>query len=515
MKAIISDRPKTLDFEACTEVLSAHRQQGHKIVLCNGVFDLLHPGHIAHLQAAKAMGDILIVSLTASVCVNRGPGRPIFSDELRQNSLAALGCVDYVVITPKVTALEMIETVRPHIYCKGDEYANPNNDVTGNIEKEANLVKKYGGEIRYTSEITFSSTRLINNYLNVLPEELKQYVKSFGKRYSLEEVIAAVDRMQTLKILVLGEIIVDEFVHCTVQGLTSKGRAPSTRFLKQEQHLGGIFAVARHLSSFANSVTVASTIGCEESINKLIQMYGDSLQLNLQNVEGYSTVTKRRYIESKVNGSQSQLFAINAIDEEGISSLARQNLVVSLSETLGSYDLVLLIDYGHGLIDSELRDLVCKHAPFLALNCQTNSANYGYNLITKYRRADTFCLDEQELRLAYGDRSADATGLLKQLQRHLGGKQGWLTLGASGSVGIQADGILEQTPAMTQNIKDTTGAGDAFFALASMSAKVGLSLQVGSFLGNIAAALAANILGNEKPVEKARLLKYATTLLKF
>lgn len=515
MQSQIIDRQKNLDFETCAEVFSVHRQEGSKIVLCNGVFDLLHPGHIAHLQAAKAMGDILVVSLTASTYVNRGPGRPIFSDELRQSSLAALGCVDYVIVTPKVTALEVIEKVRPHIYCKGDEYADAEKDVTKNIEKEANLVSKYGGEIRYTSEITFSSTRLINNYLNVLPAELKEYVQAFGDRYSLEEVAAGVDRMQSLKVLVLGEIIIDEFVSCRVQGLTSKGRAPSTRFLKQEQHLGGVFAVARHLANFAGSVAVASAIGNEESVGQLVEMHRGSLELDLQKIEGYSTITKRRYIEEKNDGGQSQLFAINIIDEEGISPTGRQKLFASLEKTLGSYDLVLLVDYGHGLIDSALIELVREKANFLALNCQTNSANYGYNPITKYQRADTFCLDERELRLAYSDRSGDSTELLKQLQKHLGAKECWLTLAASGSLAIESDGIIEKTPAMTQQVKDTTGAGDAFFALASLSAKLGLPISMGSFLGNIAAALAANVLGNQKPVEKARLLKYATTLLKF
>ncbi|MEM9543712.1 MAG: PfkB family carbohydrate kinase [Cyanobacteria bacterium P01_E01_bin.42] len=515
MEATFSQN-KHLNFETCAEVLSVYRQQGQKIVLCNGVFDLLHPGHIVHLQAAKAMGDILVISVTASTFVNRGPGRPIFSDELRQNSLAALGCVDYVVITPKVTALEIIEKIRPHIYCKGDEYADPEKDVTGNIKKETDLVEKHGGEVRYTSEITFSSTRLINNHLNVLPDELKQYIKDFSDRHSLEEVIAAVEEMRSLKVLVLGEIIIDEFVHCHVQGLTTKGRVPSTRFLKAEQHLGGVFAVARHLANFAGSVTLASAIGNEKNVQELIEPYENSLDLNLQKIEGYATINKCRYIESKENGEQSQLFAINRIDPAEILVTARQNLRDFLSQNMESYDLVLLVDYGHSWIDPMLREFICQNAPFLALNCQTNSANYGYNLITQYPHADTFCLDERELRLAYSDPSGDCQILLKRLHEHLGGKQGWLTLSASGSWGIQFNNkILDKTPAMTQKIKDTTGAGDAFFALASMSAKLGFPLEFGSFFGNIAAALAANVLGNEKPVAKARLLKYATTLLKF
>ncbi|MFE1745040.1 PfkB family carbohydrate kinase [Coleofasciculus sp. H7-2] len=511
------NKEKYLSFETCAEILDSYRQQGSKIVLCNGVFDLLHPGHIAHLQAAKAMGDLLVISLTATPYVNRGPGRPIFSDELRLSSLAALACVDYVILTPKVTALEVIEKVRPHIYCKGDEYADASKDVTQNIDKEVAQVRAYGGDVRYTNEITFSSTRLINNYLDVVPSELKDYVKDLTQQYSYEQIADAVEAMQLLKVLVLGDVIIDEFVHCTVQGLTSKGRAPSTRFVKKEQHLGGIFAIARHLESFANSVTVASAIGNEPDVHRSIanQIKG-SIDLNLQYAEGYSTVTKCRYIEQQgTTKGYTQLFAINSIDEEGLAPQERQKLLDSLEKSIKSYDLVVLADYGHGLIDSSMMELIQSQAPFLAVNCQTNSANYGYNLISKYRRADTFCIDEQELRLAFSNRYGDRNELLKRLQSHLGAQQGWLTLAASGSLAIQANGELVMTPAMTQQVKDTTGAGDAFFALASLSAKLDLPLKLGSFLGNMAGAIAANVLGNEKPVAKPRLLKFAKTICTF
>lgn len=511
------NKKKSLDFETSGEVFSRYHEQGRKIVLCNGVFDLLHPGHIAHLQAAKAMGDLLVVSLTATPFINRGPGRPIFSDELRLNSIAALACVDHVILTPAVTALEVIEKVRPHIYCKGDEYAETQKDVTQNIELEIAQVRAYGGDIRYTQEITFSSTKLINNYLDVLPSELKHYAANFSQEYSFEDIREAVEAMQHLKVLVLGDIIIDEFVHCTVQGLTSKGRVPSTRFVKKEQHLGGVFAIARHLSSFAQSVTLASAIGNEPDVQRLIANHtSSSLHLNLQSPENYSTITKCRYIEHQgTTKGSSQLFAINSLDEDSLTPKERQKLLESWVILLKQCDLVVLADYGHGLIDEAAIELIQAQAPFLALNCQTNSANYGYNLIKKYRRADTFCVDEQELRLAFSNRYGNRDELLKRLHADLGARQGWLTLGSAGCLGINSSGEIEMTPAMTQQVKDTTGAGDAFFALSSLSAKLDLPVQLGSFFGNLAAAIAVNVLGNEKPVEKGHLLKFAKTISTF
>ena len=508
---------KYLDFETCKEVLANFREQNRRIVLCHGVFDLLHPGHITHLQEAKALGDLLVVSITAAQYVNRGPGRPIFSDDLRLYSLASLACVDYVLLSPVATALEVIDRVQPAFYCKGHEYADHSQDVTKNIDREADRVKAYGGEISYTGEIVFSSTKLLNNYMDVLPPQIKSYASQLSQQYPFEEIRKGVDAMQKLKVLVLGDVIIDEFFHCTVQGLTSKGRVISTRFVKKEQHLGGSLAIARHIASFVDSVTVAGVVGNEPDIHSLIlNNIKGGIRLDLQYEDGSPTVVKRRYIERQgMREDYTKLFSINYLEEEEPSPVQRQKLLDRLQKTIGDYDIVVVADYGHGLLDSALMDLVQTKAPFLALNCQTNSANHGYNLITKYQRTDTFCLDLQELRLAFSSRHGDHSHLLKRLHEHLGAQQGWLTLGSSGSLGINAKGEEDLSPAMTLAVKDTIGAGDAYFALASLSAKLELPLAVGSLLGNLAGSMAANVLGNAEPVEKARLLKFATTLLKF
>ncbi|NES83120.1 MAG: adenylyltransferase/cytidyltransferase family protein [Moorea sp. SIO2B7] len=513
---LIKNTEKYLDFETCQEILADLRQEGRKVVLCHGTFDLIHPGHLAHLQEAKSLGDILVVSITAAPYVNRGPGRPIFSDDLRLYSLASLSFVDYVLLAPVPTALEVIDRVQPDFYCKGHEYADSSTDVTHNIEREVERVRSYGGDICYTGEIVFSSTKLTNNYLNGLPPQVKTYASEFGQRYSFADIRDGVEAMQKLKVLVLGDVIIDEFNHCSVQGLTSKGRVVSTRFLKKEQHLGGSLAIARHIASFADSVTLVGVVGNEPDIHSLILNNLDGkIRLDLLYENDYPTVIKRRYIERQgMREDYNKLFSINYLREEGLSPKERQKLLERLDSIVNSYDLVVVADYGHGLIDSDVMDFLQSQAPFLALNCQTNSANHGYNLITKYKRADTFCLDEPELRLAFSSRYGDHTHLLQRLHQHLGAQQGWLTLGSAGALAINKQGEEDLSPALTLRVKDTTGAGDAFLALASMSAKLELPLAIGSLLGNLAGAIAANILGNAHPVEKSKLLKFATTILK-
>src|SRR5271170_5704678 len=109
-------RDKIISFDTAPAVLVKLRQKGKKIVQCHGTFDLLHPGHIYHLEEARALGDLLVVTVTAEQFVNKGPGRPFFNDKLRTKSLAALTCVDYVILIPHTAAVEAIDCVKPDIY---------------------------------------------------------------------------------------------------------------------------------------------------------------------------------------------------------------------------------------------------------------------------------------------------------------------------------------------------------------------------------------------------------------
>ncbi len=512
---LLSNQEKLLTTETCRATLAAQQAAGKRVVLCHGVFDLLHPGHIVHLQEARELGDILVVSVTSAPFVNRGPGRPIFSDELRLHTLAALSCVSYVLIASAPTALEIIDVVQPDIYCKGREYADHANDVTRNIGIEEERVASYGGEIRHAGSVIFSSTQLINNHLGGMSPAVKRYAENFLTQHSASQAREGLEKVQDLRVLVIGDVIIDEFMWCQVQGLTSKGRVISTRLLNQEQHLGGSIAIARHIANFTPNVTLAAIMGTEPSMSQLIaSKIEPHLALELIKDEGYPTIVKRRYIERQgVRDNITKLLAVSKMDEGALSSNAREQFLNNLERALPNYDLVVVADYGHGLIDVETMNLIQSKAPFLAVNCQTNSANFGYNLITKYHRADTFCLDEQELRLAYSSRSGNREMLAKQLFAKLNSKQGWLTLGSSGSLGLDRNGDEDAAPALTLTVTDTIGAGDAFFALASLCAARELPIQIGSLLGNLAGAMAANVLGNAEPVTKPRLLKYLGTIL--
>lgn len=156
---------KIIPIEELSHILKKLRSEGKKVVLCHGCFDLMHPGHIKYFQAAKKMGDILVVTITPDTYVDKGHGRPVFDQSLRTESIAALECVDYVTINKWPTAEETLRLLRPHIYVKGQEFENLN-DKTGKIQKEYKVLQEIGAEMKFTHEIVFSSTKLLNQYFN-------------------------------------------------------------------------------------------------------------------------------------------------------------------------------------------------------------------------------------------------------------------------------------------------------------------------------------------------------------
>lgn len=493
------------------------RKAGKTVVLCHGVFDLLHYGHIEHLQDAKTQGDILVVSVTASKYVNKGPGRPYFSDKQRMAFLASLEIVDYVILSEAVTVHAIVEAVQPDVYAKGQEYAIAENDVTGNIGPEQEVVERYGGRIYFTQGAVYSSTKLLNNFFDALPDGVVQAARMFREKYGVdvaEKLRQMVDDFSKLRVLVVGDIIIDDYVFCLVQGLTSKDAAMSTRYDFRERYAGGALAVARHLAGFAGKVSLLSMMGHEQDIEAYLYDVMSPVECRIVQDKHFVTPVKKRYLKRHpLRQEYEKLFSVNRLlDREDQKKVNYGNFYRNLKEMIPAYDLVVVSDYGHGLMDEKSIGLIEKHAKYMMVNCQTNSSNHGMNVITKYRRADGFVVDEGELRLPFGQVTEAPSELLPKLAKQLRTQYAWVTLGAKGALG-QTRNENSLMPAVTLRVKDTVGAGDAFYALASLAAATKMPIDLATLLGNVAGAIKTDLVGNSKPVAKVDVLKFLGTVL--
>src|SRR5688572_22066123 len=154
----MSRNPKIQDLDTLAETIRSLKAEGKKVVQSHGVFDLLHLGHIRHFEQAKQMGDVLVVTITRDEHVNKGPHRPAFSHDFRAEAIAALQCIDYVAVNASPLAVESIKLLKPDIYVKGPDYKVAEEDISGGILPETAAVRAVGGDIRFTDDMTFSSS---------------------------------------------------------------------------------------------------------------------------------------------------------------------------------------------------------------------------------------------------------------------------------------------------------------------------------------------------------------------
>ena len=508
---------KIISFEAAPALFKKLRAAGKRIVQSHGIFDLIHPGHILHLEEARALGDVLVVTFTADKFVNKGPGRPYFNQHLRAKSLAAMASVDYVVAVPFTGAIEAISCVRPDIYCRGKEYADPDFDTEGTIPGEIAAVKKVGGQVRFIGSIKYSSTKLLNQHFDHLSVPVKAFCEALATKYTRKQFVHAVNGFSQLKVLVIGDTIFDRYSSVKVQGLTSKNKIISGRFLREETQCGGALAVFRHVKQFTPRVKYLSLIGSESWAQRELRAHVAPADDCTVRDPGFTTIIKQRFVEPLVEGAEmSKLFAVNFIDAQPPAEKVLRQLEKKLVAEIRKADVVLLLDFGHGMMRANLRELVQEKARFLALNCQTNSNNHGFNIINRqYRRADAFTLDENEIMLAIGRRDVDFQKELAALKKGFRARYSWLTRGSVQTIGLHDGERASLCPPLERDVVDTIGAGDAFFSVAALAAAGSLPVDLATFLGQLAGAQAVKIVGNAEPISKPTLLKSGISLLNF
>jgi len=511
MSVNTASKIKTIDELA--RILERLRKKGKKIVHCHGVFDLLHPGHIKHFQAAKKKGDILVVTVTKDEYVNKGPGRPIFNHYLRAESIAAFECVNFVAINEWPTAVETISRLKPHFYVKGSDYTRKDDDLTGKIQEEEMAVKAVGGSFHFTDEVSFSSSTLINTFFTPYPPEAKDFLQRFKTRYEEKNIIQSLKGVENVKVLVIGDIIIDEYHYCVGMGKSQKDNIIATKFLNEEIFAGGVLAAANHIGGFCKDVTLLTCLGNKNNyIDFILKHLKENIKTKFFNIKDVPTVVKRRFVDTNF---LVKLFEICYLEDANHlpHNLERQ-ICAYLDSNLGKFDMVLVTDFGHGLITPEIVKTICKKAKFLAVNVQTNSANIGFNLITKFPRADYICIDEPEIRLACHDKFSNLENLILEISKKISCGKIIVTRGHKGSLVYSRKEGFTNIPVFSKEILDRIGAGDAYFSISAPCVYKGNDMQIVGFIGNAVGAMKVLIVGNRSSVEPVPLFKYIATLLK-
>ncbi len=510
--AKISVRAKIFDIDSLAKELERQRGLKKKIVHCHGVFDLLHVGHIRHFAEAKAMGDLLVVTLTQDQHVNKGPHRPAFPQELRAEVIAALDSVDYVAVNKWPTAVNAIKLLKPAIYAKGPDYKDAAKDVTGGIAAEEEAVRSSGGEIRFTEDITFSSSKLLNRHMPQFDGPVAGFLERLRRQFSGADVAGLVDGLRKLKVLVIGEAILDDYVYCEAMGKSSKEPILALQYRSEEKHAGGALAIANHLAEFCDKVDLVTYLGAENTQEEFARA---NLKPTVTPFFVYKTdsptIVKRRFVQV---GLLNKLIEVYEMNDAPLEGGEEDDLCRILESKLPDYDVVLAADFGHGLIGPRAVEILSKKSRFLSVMTQINAANIGFHTISKYPRADYICIHEGELRLDHRNRRDDLKLLTKNLAKRLKATTVMVTRGTKGTLLYREGEGFSECPAFAMKVVDRIGAGDAVLAMTSLASAAKLPAEVIGFLGNLAGAQAVTIVGNSASISRVAMLKSVEALLK-
>lgn len=505
---------KIIEVASLKDLLEEKRQLKKTVALCHGVFDLMHPGHIKHLEQAKKACDVLVVSITADQYVNKGPGRPVFNEALRAETLASLRSIDYVVINDAPDSISLLNELKPDLYVKGMEYKQQDKDITGKISQEEEAVTRNGGSIFYTNGAVFSSSKLLNSYFSQESKVLRDFMADFKTVYKEGQIIDMIHSLQDLKVLVIGDAILDEYVYVDPMGQSGKGLHMTARIHEKATYLGGAFAIANHVSSFTPNIHLLTGLGENDRDTSLIQSgLNENIEPKFIGLSDQKTLVKTRYV-SQEQGSLVKLFETYSSPDYSLGEKKTAEVIDYLKKHGDDFDLIIISDFGNGLLNSALQTALSNCSTFTALNTQINSGNRGHHVVTSYQQANFISINEAELRLATYDRYSDTSLLMQNMVSRMSSDFITITQGAKGVLTTNSKHETCHIPALATKVLDRVGAGDSYLALASLALAKKLPMQVASFLGAVAAAMEVQDIGNKTYVKKIPFCKYITTLLK-
>lgn len=459
-------------------------------VFISGNFSVLHPGHIRLFQLAKKLGNNLIVGVIPDKGVISSLKVPL---ELRLESLKSINLVDQITVIEK-SLEESLRRIKPDVVLKGPEHKNKYNI-------EESIVNSYGGKLLFGSgDFAMSSEELMASQENDLLE-VDDRTQPFLMRHAIDpdEIAKLVQTFSSLKVLVIGDLIIDEYIECESIGMSQEDPLVVFRALHKQRFVGGAGIVALHASSLGAKTSLITLAGNDNESKFAAENFkSNGLDYHFVSEGTESTVLKQRY---RINGKTN--FRLNRFDDLVISNETRTVFLNKVKEVLSGVDLVIFSDFNYGILDVELVSEIVREARargiFIAADCQISSQIADYS---KYQGVDLITPTEHEVRVTLRDNASGLAAVAINFQEMLGVPNLLITLGGDGmllqerSKDFGSDFLTDSIPAFSERVVDVAGAGDSVLVAASLALAAKASLNRAAYLGTIAAALQVNRVGN-------------------
>jgi rfaE bifunctional protein kinase chain/domain len=468
-----------------------------RIVFVSGNFNIVHPGHLRLLQFAAECGDVLVVGVTRddahAVLVPR---------ELRLAGVAAIGIVSHVVALPGAVA-DFVAELKPDIVVKGSEYEDRDNP-------ERAVVDAYGGRLLFGSgEARFSSFDLLESELRETEFRSIRKPADFRDRhqFGLNGLRDLVGRFSDLKVVVLGDLIVDDYIACEPLGMSQEDPTIVVSPIHSDRFVGGAGIVAAHASGLGARTHFISVVGQDATADfasDALRRYGVNAQLIID--DSRPTTLKQRY---RANGKT--LLRVSHLRQHPIGDDVAESILVAVEQALDSSHLLVFSDFNYGCLPQDLVDAViqrCRHKGIMMVADSQASSQIGD--VSRFKGMHLVTPTEHEARLSMRDSTSGLVVLAEKLREHSKAAQVFITLGAEGLLinapsGRGDEYQTDQVPAMNRHAKDVSGAGDSLLVTASMALAAGATVWQSAYLGSIAAACQVGRMGN-LPLSEGELM---------
>ena len=463
------------------------------VIMCHGVFDVVHPGHLRHLIYAKSKADVLVASLTADRHITKGAHRPHVPQELRALNLAAFELVDYVVIDPNDKPLETLRRLQPNFFAKGYEY-----NATGlnpKTKEELELISSYGGEIIFTpGDIVYSSSQLIEmEPPNIRIEKLLTIMDAGG--ISFDVLRQTLSKFVGRKVHVVGDTIIDSLTQCAMIGGQTKTPTMSVLFQEKKDYVGGAAIVAEHLRAAGAEVVFSTVLGNDTYKDYVLS------SLEKRNIETRAIIDHTRPTTNKnaivVGGYR--LLKVDTLDNRSISDDIQGKLISAIKEI--ETEAVVFSDFRHGIFNRRTIPGLIDAIPASCLKVADSQVASRWGNITDFKGFDLITPNEREARFALGDQDSGIRPLASQLYDKADCKVLVLKMGDRGALTCRSrdheslDSFVV-VDSFADNVVDAVGAGDALLAYATLSMLATQDPIIATILGSIAAAVECEVDGN-------------------
>jgi rfaE bifunctional protein kinase chain/domain len=469
------------------------RPRKHKVIMCHGTFDVVHPGHIRHLLYAKTKADILVASLTADVHIMKGNMRPYVPEDLRAINLAALEMVDYVLIDRDATPLKNLALVQPDYFAKGYEYTA--GQIHPKTQEEMKVLESYGGEVIFTpGDIVYSSSALIElEPPNIGVEKLMMLMQ--GEGVTFKDLREALDKLKGLHAHVVGDTIVDSYTYTSMIGGMTKTPTISVRFEKKMDYVGGAGVVAKHLRAAGAEVTFSTVLGNDAYKSFVLDDLATYGVHCLPIIDETRPTTNKNAIVSEGY----RLLKVDTLDNRSISDKIVEQLKRQLKDHRS--DAVVFSDFRHGIFNRVTIPQLTEAIPEGAYRVADSQVASRWGNILEFEGFDLITPNEREARFALGDQDSVVRPLAWELHKRSKcktvilkcGDRGVMTYRSDHPTDFRAFFVIET---FADRVVDAVGAGDALLAYATLAMIATKNDVIASILGNMAAGIECEHDGN-------------------